>query len=227
MSKSKQISESIFLEGFKNFFETLHNACTGSRKVTQLDDVAIFEEEIVGKGKVLFYFFHGTAEEQKRFFPGENEAYCTFRNFSSIIVANFQGVAHDFVCEFGYVLHCEELLKAFRQSERSKRSAQWANVQICSHEIRHEMQLCHELNPAKFRTAFPATKKNYEKDTNWEDVKSELEDLYEGYVEKQHEPDYLVRECDAIVTSYEALVEWHKNNSNRSKMQRLIEIIKV
>jgi len=225
MQKRQCVSEQIFIERFKIFFERLHHVVTGSRKIAQLDNVAIYEKELMPREKINFYFFCGKVEEQKKFFPGENEAYCTFRNSSSTITASFGNKSHDFVCNFGYILHSEELLAEFRLSERSERAVQWASVQICSHEIRHEMQLQNsaEINELNLFPSIPVHPKGK---IDWNDIKEKLELLYQGYVDKNHDAEYLAREYDAVAISLVCLTKWFKGGNFKTRIHKLAEIIK-
>lgn len=225
MHKRRCIDEHIFIERFKNFFESLHQVVTGSRKIAQLDNVAIYEKELTTGENIVFYFFHGTADEQKNFFPGENEAYCTFRNSSSIITASFANGSHDFICAFGYILHLEELLEEFRSSEKNERAVQWASVQICSHEIRHEMQLQNSAEISKLNS-FPSSPAHSNGKIDWNDIKEKLELLYQGYANKNHDAEYLAREYDAIAISFKCLIKWFNGGSCKIRLQRIAEIIK-
>lgn len=226
MKKRQHVNEQIFIERFKNFFEKLHHAVTGSRKIAQLDNVAVYEKELPQGKNIKFYLFYGTVEEQKKFFPGENEAYCTFRNSSSTIVASFSGKSHEFVCSFGYILHLDELLSEFRLSERSERAVQWASVQICSHEIRHEMQLQNGAEISKLNS-FPSIPVDPNGKIDWNDIRKKLELLYQNYQKKNHDAEYLAREHDAIVVSLVCLMKWFKGGGNfKIRVCGLAEVIK-
>lgn len=223
----KLINNKLFLQSFKFFFERLHNAVTGSKKIVELNCVTIFEVTLSGKGHANFYLFHGSRKELNQLFPKDTEtAYCYLRSFASTLCARFDDVIKEFNCDFGYVIVKDELVKSWQKSDKSKGAAEWAAVQICSHEIRHEIQLHHSLARSQFRTSFPEMKPSPWPKIKWTDLKREFEELYHVYVQKHQDPEYLARELDAIITSYLALKKWFDEEGDYEvKLQRLEEVI--
>lgn len=219
------IDAACLSEGFVAFFETLHRAVTGSRKIAQFDNFALYEEIVPLKGNVYFYFFHGSAEERKNFFPEERESFGTFKDSHSTLIVLSDDGRQEFDCAFGYVLHLEEILKEFQSSDKSEACAEWIAVQILSHEIRHEIQLCHSLPSSEFRTNFPFTETSLSNDFTWGDMQNSLENLYQDYVEKERDEETLISERDAIITSYLCLVKWQRECSDDEKMTQIVEII--
>ena len=224
---AKNAETKVLLAGFRIVFEKLHQGVTGSRKVVELGNLSIYEEDLPDRGRVNFYFFHGTTKDQEKYFPGQNKSYCTFCDSSMTIGALVKGAQEEFPCAFGYILHREELEEEFRLSDGSKKAILWMAIQIWSHEIRHEIQLCHGLTSSQLRATFPQIGASSKISSEcWNELRERLETLYQGYVRKKHEPSYLCRERDAIITSYRSLVEWYRADlDDEARMRRVVEVI--
>lgn len=224
---AKNAKTEVLLAGFRIVFEKLHQSVTGSRKIVELGNLSIYEEDLPDRGRVNFYFFHGTTEDQEKYFPEQNESYCTFYDSSVTISALVKGVQEEFPCAFGYILHRKELEEEFRLSDGRKKAILWMAIQIWSHEIRHEIQLFHGLTFSQLRAAFPQTGASSKiSSEHWNEFKKRLETLYQGYVRKRRESGYLCRERDAIITSYLSLVEWHRADlDDEARMRRVVEVI--
>lgn len=222
---TKVIDKSGLIEGFAEFFEALHRAVTGSRKIAQFNEFVLYEEIVPLEGSIYFYFFYGSDEERKEFFPEEKESFGTFRGSPSTLIVLLDDGRKEFDCAFGYVLYPENILKEFQSSDKSEACAEWMAVQILSHEIRHEIQLRHDLHPSEFRTCFPFAETVPSGDFTWEDMKNFLENLYQDYVEKGYDEEALIAERDALVTSYLCLAKWRIEGSDDEKIARIADII--
>ncbi|QQS61475.1 MAG: hypothetical protein IPN70_00875 [Candidatus Moraniibacteriota bacterium] len=219
-------SESL-LRGMRNCFSILHSVVTGSQKIIQLSNVSIHEENIPEKGKVNFYFFHGAIQERKKFFPHEDSAYCSFHPNSLVTSAFVNGRQKDFPCEFGYILHPKEIVEEFRFTDGSLEALESMAIQIASHEIRHEIQLHHSLDPLWFRRTFPPIKISSEILFDWRETKKNMKFFYDiGYVQRGLPSPYLEYELDAIITSYLSLAQWYRDDrSEREKFEEIAQII--
>jgi len=225
---ARPISNKHFLKIFKAFFEELHHKVTGSRKVAELTNATIYEGIIPEKGKINFYLFHGNKKERALFFPKEKvRSFAMFRSFPSTIHAKFDENSVDFLCEFGYVFTEHELIKGWEHYNGSNGAAEWLAVNICSHEIRHEIQFYHSLNPSQFQTIFPEASVSIKPEINWNKTTQGLRKLYQSYIKRALPVDDLARELDAIITSYFALQRWFNEDENdrQIKLQRLKKII--
>jgi len=220
-----EIDDEVLVLGLIGFFESLHRAITGSRRVAQFGNFIIFEETFLLKGNVYFYLFSGNEEERKQFFPEGKKAYATFINSSSTLIIDSDDGHQEFCCAFGYIFHLEEVLKEFQSSEKSEGGAEWLAVQILTHEIRHEIQLCHDLSPSQFRMHFPHVQKSILPHFTWEDERDLLEDCYRSYIWRGDDTEVLRSERDAIITAYLCLIEWHTDGSDEEKIARMSTII--
>ena len=220
----KKVSD---MQRFIQFFETLHHICFTSKRIVSTDNLYVYEEYIEQKGMVRFYLFFGSDVEQKRLFPGENEAYCTFKNCPSTLNFVFNEVPEEIICDFGYVIHNKEMETLFDEALDLEAVFQSICVCIWCHEMRHEIQMQHNLPKDAYHKNFPTSESLTSVTMHlWENAIEKMHEIYNSYVRRNLSPENLMKERDAIITSFKALELWYTYNMDTvSRMEFLKDAI--
>lgn len=222
---SKKGFEKLLLE----VFSEIHSVVTGSQMKVVAKDVKIFEEHTSGRRSLSFYLYHGTERDRKRVNANKKSCWFEFKPGKNVVRISHKEGVDTFNCDFGYVLYVDRIFNSMNEiKQKTHQDALEISLQLCVHEIRHEMQLIHKLKLSKQYTEFPG----YETEDNkidWNVIRENARKFYEdAYVAKKHPKRYLARELDAIIASYMALHVLHskKFSTEEEKMQEIARIIR-